>query len=118
MSVATKGRFFADLMVREEMFNINLFNSGLGFANQPLNAHGYSISTSAGYNFDLNHGWFAEPSAGFIYSNTAVDPFTAPGVNNFAANNGIISTIRTNDITSELGRLSLRVVRKRSRIRP
>ena len=72
--VATKGRFFADLMVREEMFNINLFNSGLGFANQPLNAHGYSISTSAGYNFDLNHGWFAESSAGFNIFETAVDP--------------------------------------------
>jgi opacity protein-like surface antigen len=104
--VATKGRFFADVMVREEMFNINLFNNGLGFANQPLNAHGYSISTSAGYNFDLKNGWFLEPSAGFIYSNTSVDPFTAPGN---TINAGIVRTITINDIESELGRLSLRV---------
>jgi opacity protein-like surface antigen len=104
--VATKGRFFADLMVREEMFNISLFNNGLAFANQPLNAHGYSVSTSAGYNFDLNNGWFAEPSAGFIYSRTAVDAFTAPG-NPTTAN--ISSTVQINDVQSELGRLSLRV---------
>ena len=103
--VATKGRFFADLMVRQEMFNISLFNSALAFANQPLNAHGYSISASAGYNFDLKNGWFVEPSGGFIYSRTAVDPFTAPGN---AVSAGIVSTLTMNDIVSELGRLTLR----------
>ena len=46
---------------------------------QPIGAHGFSISTSAGYNFDLKNGWFIEPSAGFIYSKTSVDNFTNPG---------------------------------------
>jgi opacity protein-like surface antigen len=105
--VATKGRFFADLMVREEFYNITLNNPGLAYFNQPVGAHGYSISTSAGYNFDLTNGWFAEPSAGFIYSKTSVDSFTNPGT----AALPIPGTISTNDVESEIGRLSLRVGR-------
>ena len=103
--VATHGRFFADLMVREDFYNISLNNPGFTFFNQPVSAHGYSISTSAGYNFDVGQGWFIEPSAGFTYSKTSVDNFTASG----AANLGIPATIQTNDIESEIGRLSLRV---------
>jgi opacity protein-like surface antigen len=106
--VATKGRFFADLMVREEFYNLNLNNPGFSFANQPVGAHGYSISASTGYNFDLGQGWFVEPSAGFVYSKTSVDNFTAPGV--FGANfTGITGVIQTNDVVSEIGRASIRV---------
>jgi opacity protein-like surface antigen len=103
--VATKGRFFADLMIREDFYNIALNNTGLNYFNQPVGAHGYSISTSAGYNFDLGQGWFIEPSGGFIYSRTSVDNFINPGT---AAIN-IPGLISTNDIESELGRLSVRV---------
>jgi opacity protein-like surface antigen len=105
--VATKGRFFADLMVREDYYNISLNNPGLSFFSQPVGAHGYSISTSAGYNFDAGQGWFIEPSAGFIYSKTSVDRFVSPG----SAGLNIPTAINTNDIESELGRLSLRVGR-------
>ena len=106
--VATKGRFFADLMVRQEFYNINLNNPTLAFSNQPVGAHGWSISASTGYNFDLGQGWFIEPSAGFIYSRTSVDSFTAPGVAgaNFT---GITGVVKTNEVTSEIGRASLRV---------
>jgi opacity protein-like surface antigen len=103
--VATKGRFFADLMVREDFYNIALNNTPINFFNQPTGAHGYSISTSAGYNFDLGQGWFVEPSGGFTYSRTSVDNFINPGT---AAIN-IPGLISTNDIESELGRLSVRV---------
>jgi opacity protein-like surface antigen len=103
--VATKGRFFADLMVREDFYNINLSNTGFTFFNQPIGAHGYSISTSAGYNFDLGNNWFVEPSAGFIYSNISVDSFVSAG----SAALGIPANISTNDIESEIGRLSVRV---------
>jgi opacity protein-like surface antigen len=103
--VATRGRFFADLMVREDFYNVALNNTGINFFNQPVGAHGYSISTSAGYNFDLGQGWYVEPSGGFIYSRTTVDSFVNPGT---AALN-IPGTIATNDIESELGRLSVRV---------
>lgn len=106
--VATKGRFFADVMVRQEFYNINLNNPGLAFSNQPVGAHGWSISASTGYNFDLGQGWFIEPSAGFIYSRTSVDNFIAPGVSgaNFT---GITGVVQTNEVTSEIGRASLRV---------
>jgi opacity protein-like surface antigen len=102
--VATKGRFFSDLLIRQEYYNINLNNPGFTYFNQPVGAHGYSVSASAGYNADLGQGWFAEPSAGFVYSRTSVDSFTAPGV----AALSIPSTIATRDIESELGRLTLR----------
>jgi len=103
--VATKGRFFADLMVREEFYNMSLNNTGLTYFNQPVGAHGYSISTSAGYNFDLGNNWFIEPSAGFVYSRTSVDSFINPGT--VALN--IPGQVSTNDIESEIGRLSVRV---------
>jgi opacity protein-like surface antigen len=102
--VATRGRFFADLMVRQEFYNISLNNPGLTYFNQPMSAHGFSISTSAGYNFDVGNNWFIEPSAGFIYSKTSVDDFTNPGTVALQ----IPGTISTNDIISEIGRLSLR----------
>src|SRR5262249_55165013 len=87
-----------------DFYNLNLTNPGFTFFNQPVGAHGYSISASAGYNFDLGNNWFVEPSGGFTYSKTSVDNFTAAG----AANLGIPSPIQTNDIESELGRLSVR----------
>src|SRR4029078_304633 len=88
-------------------YNIALNNPGLSFFSQPVGAHGYSISTSAGYNFDAGQGWFIEPSTGFIYSKTSVDRFVSPG----SAGLNLPTAINTNDIESELGRLSLRVGR-------
>jgi hypothetical protein len=105
--VATNGRFFADLMVREEFYNIALNNLALNFFNQPVNAHGYSISGSAGYNADLGNGWFVEPSAGFVYSKTSVDNFIVPGATTLGAQ----GLLQTNDVESELGRLSVRAGR-------
>ena len=103
--VATKGRFFADIMVREEFYNGSLLNPNFNFYNQPVGAHGYSVSTSAGYNFDVGNNWFIEPSAGFVYSNTSVDNFTFGGPQQLP----ISGTISTNDVVSEIGRASLRV---------
>jgi opacity protein-like surface antigen len=95
---ATHGRFFADLMVRKDFYNISA-NNPSSFLNQPIGAHGYSISASAGYNFDLGQGLFIEPSAGFVYSHTSVDNFVNPG---------FPSLVDSNDIESEIGRLSVR----------
>ncbi len=103
--VATKGRFFADLNFREQVFNINLSDPTLALGGQPMSAHGFAVSTSAGYNFDAGNNWFIEPSAGFSYSRTSVDGFTLPGS---VATAGIMSTININNIESELGRVSLR----------
>ena len=65
--VATKGRFFADLMVRQEFYNINLNNSDVCCsATSRSGRMAWSVSASTGYNFDLGQDWFIEPSAGFI----------------------------------------------------
>ena len=103
--VATKGRFFADVMVRKEFYNVSINNPGFTYFNQPVGANGYSVSASTGYNFDLGNNWFIEPSAGFIYSKTSVDSFTNPGTVALP----IVGTIATNDISSQIGRLSVRV---------
>ena len=105
--VGTYGRFFADVMVREDFFNANVSNPTFSIPSTPVGAHGVSVSTSAGYNFALANNWFIEPSAGFIWSNTKIDPFTQAGS---AGPAGIIpaTAIATSDIISEIGRLSLR----------
>jgi opacity protein-like surface antigen len=78
----------------------------IGLFRQQVGANGYSISTSAGYNFALGNNWFIEPSAGFIYSHTNVDTFNASGG---AITQGIVTAFSTAPIESEIGRLSLRV---------
>ncbi|THD59371.1 MAG: autotransporter outer membrane beta-barrel domain-containing protein [Bradyrhizobium sp.] len=103
--VATHGRFFADIMVREEIYTANINDATVGLFNQQVGAHGISVAVSSGYNFALANNWFIEPSAGFIWSRTNVDPFNVSGG---AAANGIVATYLTNPIQSEIGRLSLR----------
>jgi opacity protein-like surface antigen len=104
-AVATHGRFFADLMVREEFYTANLTNQAVGLFGQQLGARGLSVATSAGYNFALANNWFVEPSAGFIWSRTNVDSFAVSGG---VIGNGIVSVYATSPIESEIGRLSLR----------
>lgn len=103
-AVATYGRFFTDLMVREEFYNMRLNDPGLGFLNQPTGARGTSVAVSAGYNFDVGNNWFVEPSGGFIYSRTKIDTFTSAGTPTLP----IVGNISPDDITSEIGRLSVR----------
>lgn len=106
--VATYGRFFADIMVREEFYNISQTDFSVGAFGQRFDAHGVSVSTSAGYNYALPNNWFIEPSGGFIWSRTNVDTFNQSnaGVLNGL---GLVSTVTTAPIDSEIGRLSLRV---------
>jgi len=103
--VATYGRFFADLMVRREFYSADLTNTTVGLFGQQIGANGWSVATSAGYNFALANNWFIEPSAGFIWSRTEVDPFNISGG---PSANGIVSTFTSNPIESQIGRLSLR----------
>jgi opacity protein-like surface antigen len=106
--VATYGGFFADVMVRGELYNIELNNPGLAFFNQPFGAHGVSVSTSVGYNMPLGNNWFIEPSAGFVWSRTKVDAFNAfgPTVGGALLPAG---TVTTNDIDGKIGRATVRV---------
>ncbi len=104
--VATHGRFFADLMVREEFYTATLTQQSVGLFGQQVGARGTSVAGSAGYNFALANNWFIEPSAGFIWSRTNVDTFNVSGG---VLGQGIVTTYMTDPIDSEIGRLSLRV---------
>jgi opacity protein-like surface antigen len=105
-AVATKGGFFADINVRGEFYNIEVNNPGADFFNQPFGAKGMSISTSVGYQWALANNWFVEPSAGFTYSRTQVDPFSAVGLPPTQQFSG---TVAVNNIDSELARATVRV---------
>jgi opacity protein-like surface antigen len=104
--VATHGRFFADVMVREEFYSADLTQPTVGLFGQQVGARGLSVATSAGYNFALANNWFIEPSAGFIWSRTNVDSFNVSGG---VIGQGIVTTYSTSPIESEIGRVSLRV---------
>jgi opacity protein-like surface antigen len=104
--VATYGRFFADIMAREEFYSANLTSPIVGLFGQQVGAQGVSVAVSGGYNFALANNWFIEPSAGFIWSRTNVDSFNVSGG---ALANGIVTNFSTAPIESEIGRLSLRV---------
>jgi opacity protein-like surface antigen len=77
--------------------------------NQPLDARGFAVNGDIGYNFKLQDNWFAEPSAGFIWSRTEVDPLNVSGT--YVLGTGISppGTVAISDIYSAIGRLSLRV---------
>ncbi len=102
--VATKDRFFADVMVRQDFYNMKLNDPALGFFDQGTAARGVSVALSGGYNFALANNWFIEPSAGFIWSKTKVDSFNSGGT----VNPGIAGINSVDDINSQIGRLSLR----------
>lgn len=103
-AVATKERFFADIMVRQDFYNMRLNDPALGFFDQGTAARGVSVAVSAGYNFALANNWFLEPSAGFIWSKTKVDSFNSGGT----INPGIAGINTVDDIDSQIGRFSLR----------
>ncbi|EJW10637.1 outer membrane autotransporter barrel [Rhodovulum sp. PH10] len=107
---ATKGRFFADALVRWDYYNLGLDDNAAGLFGQTLNARGWSIGGNLGYNIALPNNWFIEPSAGFTYSKVEVDALNVSGTF-FSALPGasLPGVVQTDDIESQLGRLSVRV---------
>jgi opacity protein-like surface antigen len=107
-AVATKGNFFVDGLVRYDSYNVDLNSPGLNIFDQKIDAHGFSVSGSIGYNYRVpDSKWFIEPSAGFLWSRTTVG---ALQVNTpFFGFAGFSGTAQINDITSEIGRVGLRV---------
>jgi outer membrane autotransporter protein len=106
---ATKGNFFFDALIRYDNHDLSLNSPGASVFDQKLDAHGFSASTSAGYNYNVpDSKWFIEPSAGLIWSRTTVGTFNAgnagfgPGVQGFSG------TVKIDDIDSLIGRLGLR----------
>ena len=106
--VATKGNFFVDGLVRYDSYDLALNSPGLNLFNQKVDAHGYSVSGSMGYNYHVpNSNWFIEPSAGFVWSHTTVGALEVNTPEPAGA--GFSGTAQINDITSEIGRVGVRV---------
>jgi outer membrane autotransporter protein len=110
-AAATNGGFFVDGLVRWNWFENSLTSngtSGLNLNDQKLDAHGVSVSGSAGYHWDVpNSTWFIEPSVGAIWSHTSVDPLniTAGSV---AQGNIANGSLQINAIDSFVGRAGAR----------
>ena len=111
----TKGGFFADGQIRWNYYQNKLTDTSNGLFGQNLDARGVSINGNIGYNYGLPDNWFLEPSAGFLWSETWVDPFNTAGTlvlqQPFTGpvTQPVPATISVNNIYSALGRVSLRV---------
>jgi len=108
---ATKGGFFADGLVRLEYYQSSLAAPGTNLFGEQLDAHGWSFSGSAGYNWQIpNSNWFIEPSGSIIISRVNVDPlqFTTAG-STVPLNDRLPGTLTFNTIKSDIGRLGVRV---------
>jgi opacity protein-like surface antigen len=112
---ATKGGFFLDGQARWIYYQNKLTDTSNGVFGQNVDARGFSVTGNIGYNYALADNWFIEPSAGFLWSKTGVDPFNTSGTLVLQQPfNGPITqpfpgTISVNNIYSALGRVSLRV---------
>lgn len=110
-AAATKGGFFIDGLLRAEYYQTTLNAPGNNLFGQTIDAHGWSFSSSAGYNWAVpNSKWFVEPSASVVISRTKVDPlaFTTAGIL-VPFNDQIPGTLQLNEIKSDIGRVGLRV---------
>jgi opacity protein-like surface antigen len=107
----TSGRFFADILGRADFYQMSLSGPDAALSNQRLNGLGGTLSTSAGYRFDLGNNWFIEPSGSFIYSKVNLDTLSLPG--GFGSNNNPFflppATLSMAPIESILGRIGARV---------
>src|SRR5205807_748563 len=104
------GNFFADVLARWDFYQMSLFSPTASLTNQRLDAHGFSISASAGYKIDVGNNWFVEPSASIIHSVTSVDQLNlAYGFGSSNTNIFIPATaVQFSDIDSTLGRAGVR----------
>jgi opacity protein-like surface antigen len=113
--VATYGSFFIDALIRADYLQTNLNSPTAFIFNQKVDAHGFTATASAGYNWKVpNSNWFIEPSAGVVWSREKVDPINVASLL-FAGQNGLFlpllfsGTTQVNDIESVIGRVGVRV---------
>ena len=101
------GGFFLDAQVRRDFYQINVVEPSMGLPGTSINASGWGITASAGYNWSIGN-FFVEPSVGIAYSRTSIDPlsFTAIAPPPAVPIPGVISL---SDIETILGRVGVRV---------
>jgi Autotransporter beta-domain len=109
----TNGNFFADALVRQDLYLMS-FNDPLnGLSDQAQNANGITAGGNIGYKIQLPSNWFIEPSAGALWSRVRADAINSPGANTLAFSGGLgitnEGTVKIDDIESILGRATLRI---------
>jgi outer membrane autotransporter protein len=113
--VATYGSFYVDGLVRYDYFQTQLNSPTVNLFNQSVDAHGFTVSASTGYNYKVpNSSWFVEPSLGVVWSREQIDPFNAANppfasTSAIAATTPFSGTEYVNDLNSILGRAGVRV---------
>jgi opacity protein-like surface antigen len=108
-AAATNGGFSVDALLRTAFYQNKIDAPISNIFNQGIDARGISFSASATYQMQVpDTNWFVEPSAGLIISRIQVDPlnFNTAG---FGTADSLVGTLQVNDITSEIGRVGLRV---------
>jgi opacity protein-like surface antigen len=104
-AAATKGGFFVDGQIFATYYSFAATDPSVNINSQHSNARGVGFAGSIGYNFPLKDNWFIEPSAGFVWTRTEVDPIIAVPTIPFAAP----ASISVDNIQSKLGHAGLRV---------
>jgi opacity protein-like surface antigen len=107
----TNNRFFADILVRGDFYQMNLGAAAASLGNQKLGAIGLTQLSSAGYSIDLGKSWFLELSGSGIHSTTKIDTLNLPGgwgslFNPFTLPAG---TVQFANVESWMGRVGARV---------
>jgi opacity protein-like surface antigen len=108
-AAATHGGLFIDGQVRWNFFQNEVSDNNHGLLAQHFDARGIALTGNVGYYHDLGNHWFIEPSAGIVWSRTAVDPVNVPGT--MVTGNGGVPpwVLNVDDMQSTLGRLGVRV---------
>jgi Autotransporter beta-domain len=101
----TAGNFFADVQVRDDFYQITATNSNVGLSAVGFNGNAVSVTTSAGYRFNLG-SYFVEPSGGLIWSHLNLNTLAAAGGGPFGVPAGVYTF---NAVDSTIGRLGVRV---------
>jgi outer membrane autotransporter protein len=114
-AVLTKGDFYVDGLIRYDYFETNLNSPTVNIFDQKVDAHGFTLAASTGYNYKVpNSKWFIEPSIGVVWSKESVgainvaSPLPANALGFFAAGN-YSGTTQTSDIDTAIGRAGVRV---------
>jgi hypothetical protein len=107
-AAATKGNFFADVLVREDFYQIDTTATSVGLSNAGLRGNAINVMGEAGYRYDLGGSYFVEPSIGLIWSHLNLGTLSTPGVP-FTGISQVGGDFTFNSIDSLIGRAGVRV---------
>ena len=104
-AAATRGNFFADVLVREDFYSEAVTAANFGLSSAGVSGNAINVTGSAGYRFDFGH-YFVEPSVGFVWSRLNLASLSVPGGGPFGVPSG---TYTTDPVDSLIGRAGVRV---------